>query len=105
MLGFPSTAEVFSPTSDGMRGSTLKRRVFVQRRRRGPRPNGWRPKSLATRPMTRNSVMIEDDLELVIFDADGTLRYVTVPGQHYPLRPEEWRLMPGVRETLAALPV
>lgn len=47
--------------------------------------------------------MIERDLELVIFDADGTLRYVTVPGQHYPLRPEEWRLMPWVRETLAAL--
>jgi len=48
--------------------------------------------------------VIDLDIELVIFDADGTLRYVTVPGQHYPLRPEEWRLMPSVRDTLAALP-
>jgi HAD superfamily hydrolase (TIGR01662 family) len=47
--------------------------------------------------------MIEPDIDLVIFDADGTLRYVTVPGQHYPLRPQEWRLMPSVRETLAGL--
>ncbi|HKO51449.1 MAG TPA: HAD-IIIA family hydrolase [Polyangiaceae bacterium] len=48
--------------------------------------------------------MIDSDIELVIFDADGTLRYVTVPGQHYPLRPEQWRLIPTVRETLASLP-
>jgi D-glycero-D-manno-heptose 1,7-bisphosphate phosphatase len=48
--------------------------------------------------------MIDDDIELLIFDADGTLRYVTVPGQHYPLRSDEWRLMPRVRETLASLP-
>src|SRR4051812_41393120 len=41
--------------------------------------------------------------ELVIFDADGTLRYVTVPGQHYPLSPSEWRLMPGVPQKLATL--
>jgi D-glycero-D-manno-heptose 1,7-bisphosphate phosphatase len=48
--------------------------------------------------------MIDSNIELVIFDADGTLRYVTVPGQHYPLCPEEWRLMPRVRETLRMLP-
>ncbi|HYP77874.1 MAG TPA: HAD-IIIA family hydrolase [Polyangiaceae bacterium] len=48
--------------------------------------------------------MIDPQLELIIFDADGTLRYVTVPGQHYPLRANEWRLMPNVPETLRALP-
>jgi D-glycero-D-manno-heptose 1,7-bisphosphate phosphatase len=48
--------------------------------------------------------MIDRDTELVIFDADGTLRYVTVPGQHYPIHPGEWRLMPRVPETMAALP-
>lgn len=48
--------------------------------------------------------MVDLSTELVIFDADGTLRYVTVPGQHYPLRADEWRLMPGVVETMAALP-
>jgi HAD superfamily hydrolase (TIGR01662 family) len=48
--------------------------------------------------------VIESGIELIVFDADGTLRYVTVPGQHYPLSPAEWRLMPGVREKLLALP-
>jgi D-glycero-D-manno-heptose 1,7-bisphosphate phosphatase len=48
--------------------------------------------------------MIDSDIELVIFDADGTLRYVTVPGQHYPIRSHEWRLMPWVQTTMAALP-
>lgn len=49
--------------------------------------------------------MIDSDIELVVFDADGTLRYVTVPGQHYPIQPDEWRLMPEVRATMAALPI
>jgi len=48
--------------------------------------------------------MIAPETELIIFDADGTLRYVTVPGQHYPLAEEEQRLMPGVVETMARLP-
>jgi D-glycero-D-manno-heptose 1,7-bisphosphate phosphatase len=39
---------------------------------------------------------------LVIFDADGTLRWTTVPGQPCPNAPGEWRLMPNVRETLSA---
>ena len=47
--------------------------------------------------------MIPRDTELVIFDADGTLRWVTVPGQHYPLKPDQWQLMPGVRERLLDL--
>jgi D-glycero-D-manno-heptose 1,7-bisphosphate phosphatase len=37
---------------------------------------------------------------LVIFDADGTLRWTTVPGQTCPYRPDQWRLMPNVRERL-----
>jgi D-glycero-D-manno-heptose 1,7-bisphosphate phosphatase len=39
---------------------------------------------------------------LLILDADGTLRWTTVPGQPCPNAPGEWRLMPNVRETLAA---
>jgi D-glycero-D-manno-heptose 1,7-bisphosphate phosphatase len=37
---------------------------------------------------------------LWIFDADGTLRRTTVPGQPCPRRSEEWELLPGVRRTL-----
>jgi D-glycero-D-manno-heptose 1,7-bisphosphate phosphatase len=54
---------------------------------------------------TKNLTNIDREIDLLIFDADGTLRYVTVPGQHYPIHPDEWRLMPGVREAFAALPV
>lgn len=41
---------------------------------------------------------------LYIFDADGTLRWTTVPGQKYPLGRDEWRLMPGVTARLRAIP-
>lgn len=41
-------------------------------------------------------------LRLLIFDADGTLRWTTIPGQPCPNRPGEWRLMPNVRERLRA---
>lgn len=41
---------------------------------------------------------------LYIFDADGTLRWTTVPGQPCPNRPGEWRLMPNVREILSHMP-
>lgn len=48
--------------------------------------------------------MIEfNSKRLIIFDADSTLRRCTVPGQPCPNRPDEWELMPGVRERLAAL--
>ena len=40
---------------------------------------------------------------LLIFDADGTLRWTKVPGQPWPNRPGEWELMPNVRATLGAL--
>ncbi len=42
--------------------------------------------------------------QLVIFDADDTLRRTTAPGQPCPHRPGEWELIPGVRETLLQLP-
>lgn len=45
-----------------------------------------------------------NDPKLIIFDADGTLRRCTVPGQPCPNRDGEWELMPGVRERLAGLP-
>lgn len=38
---------------------------------------------------------------LIIFDADGTLRYCTVAGQPCPNRAGEWKLYPGVVERLA----
>jgi histidinol-phosphate phosphatase family protein len=41
---------------------------------------------------------------VIVFDADDTLRCTTVPGQPCPHGPGEWRLMPGVREVLSALP-
>jgi D-glycero-D-manno-heptose 1,7-bisphosphate phosphatase len=40
---------------------------------------------------------------LLVFDADGTLRWTTKEGQGYPCRPDEWQLMPNVRETLTRL--
>jgi D-glycero-D-manno-heptose 1,7-bisphosphate phosphatase len=41
---------------------------------------------------------------LYILDADGTLRWTTVPGQKYPLGRDEWRLMPNVADRLRAIP-
>jgi D-glycero-D-manno-heptose 1,7-bisphosphate phosphatase len=42
-------------------------------------------------------------IRLVIFDADDTLRRVTVPGKPCPHGPEEWEPLPGIREALAGL--
>jgi D-glycero-D-manno-heptose 1,7-bisphosphate phosphatase len=41
--------------------------------------------------------------KLIAFDADGTIRRCTVPGQPCPNKPDEWVLMPGVREVLATV--
>ncbi len=41
--------------------------------------------------------------DLIIFDADGTLRRCTVPGQVCPNAPDQWELLPGVAETLAEI--
>jgi D-glycero-D-manno-heptose 1,7-bisphosphate phosphatase len=41
---------------------------------------------------------------LIIFDADGTLRVTTVPGQPCPHGPGEWRLIDGVQDRLRELP-
>ena len=41
------------------------------------------------------------DYRLIIFDADGTLRYCTVEGQPCPNRAGEWKLYPGVIEKLS----
>ena len=40
-------------------------------------------------------------VRLVIFDADNTLRRVTVPGRVCPWGPDEWEPLPGIREALA----
>ncbi|HYC31466.1 MAG TPA: HAD-IIIA family hydrolase [Gemmatimonadales bacterium] len=47
--------------------------------------------------------MPSDPFDLWIFDADGTLRRTTVPGQPCPRRDGEWELLPGVRERLAGI--
>ena len=41
--------------------------------------------------------------KLYVFDADGTLRRSTVPGQPCPNMPGDWELIPGVRERLAGI--
>lgn len=43
------------------------------------------------------------EVKLYIFDADGTLRWTTLPGRRYPLADGEWRLMPGVADRLRAI--
>ena len=43
------------------------------------------------------------DVRLVIFDADNTLRRVTVPGKPCPHGPDEWEPLPGIREALDGL--
>lgn len=48
--------------------------------------------------------MIPPHIRLVVFDADGTLRRVTVPGRVCPRGPDEWEPLPGIREALAGLP-
>jgi D-glycero-D-manno-heptose 1,7-bisphosphate phosphatase len=42
-------------------------------------------------------------VRLVIFDADNTLRRVTVPGKPCPHGPGEWEPLPGIREALRGL--
>lgn len=44
--------------------------------------------------------MTEKIVKLIMFDADGTLRRCTVPGQPCPNNPDEWELMPNIKETL-----
>lgn len=41
--------------------------------------------------------------KLIIFDADGTLRRCKDPKQVCPNKPDEWELIPGVKEKIAAL--
>lgn len=47
---------------------------------------------------------MSDRTRLYIFDADGTLRWTTIPGRKYPLSSREWRLMPNVADRLRAIP-
>ena len=48
-------------------------------------------------------VRVSSPLKLYIFDADGTLRRSTVPGQPCPNMPGDWELIPGVKERLAEI--
>jgi len=41
------------------------------------------------------------NIKLIIFDADDTLRRTTVAGQPAPNAPDQWQLLPNVRETLS----
>jgi D-glycero-D-manno-heptose 1,7-bisphosphate phosphatase len=42
-------------------------------------------------------------IKLFIFDADGTLRRSTIPGQPTPHKGDQWELLPNVREKLQEL--
>lgn len=56
--------------------------------------------------MTNNDITaVEDDNDdlHIIFDADGTLRRCTVPGQPCPNKSNEWELIPGVKEALSTI--
>ncbi|HEY8458984.1 MAG TPA: HAD-IIIA family hydrolase [Blastocatellia bacterium] len=44
-----------------------------------------------------------DNIRLIIFDVDGTLRRTTVEGKPCPHAPGEWELLPGVRERLSRI--
>lgn len=44
---------------------------------------------------------MEKEYRVIIFDADGTLRYCTVEGQPCPNASGEWQLYPDVRAKLA----
>jgi D-glycero-D-manno-heptose 1,7-bisphosphate phosphatase len=57
----------------------------------------------AAEVVLRGDARISAAPSLVVFDADGTLRWTTVPGQRCPHRPDEWRLMPGVDRVLRDL--
>ncbi|HKO15342.1 MAG TPA: HAD-IIIA family hydrolase [Gemmatimonadaceae bacterium] len=52
-------------------------------------------------PLGRDALL--DHVRLLIFDADGTLRRTTVSGRPCPHAPDEWELLPGVRDTLATV--
>jgi D-glycero-D-manno-heptose 1,7-bisphosphate phosphatase len=47
-----------------------------------------------------NGPEIFDRYQLFIFDADDTLRRTVVPGKPCPHGPDEWVLMPGVKQVL-----
>src|SRR4051812_32812568 len=53
--------------------------------------------------MNRHTENIVAGTELIIFDADGTLRRTLVPGRPCPRAPGEWELLPNVRETLTSI--
>lgn len=44
-----------------------------------------------------------DDFDIIIFDADATLRRCTVPNQPCPNADGEWELLPGVKERIQAI--
>jgi D-glycero-D-manno-heptose 1,7-bisphosphate phosphatase len=44
-----------------------------------------------------------ENIKLIIFDMDGTLRRTTVEGKPCPHAPGEWELLPGVREKFAGI--
>jgi histidinol-phosphate phosphatase family protein len=83
-------AETLRGTDDGQRFMELAARyagVLRHQLLAGVRPAA---------PVPRRTSQID----LVIFDADDTLRETTVPGQPCPFAPNEWKLRPGVRRAL-----
>lgn len=46
---------------------------------------------------------LSENIRLIIFDMDGTLRRTTVAGKPCPHAPGEWALLPNVREKLSRI--
>jgi histidinol-phosphate phosphatase family protein len=53
--------------------------------------------------MNRLATRVVEGADVVVFDADGTLRRTTVEGQPCPRKPGEWELLPAVAETLGEI--
>jgi D-glycero-D-manno-heptose 1,7-bisphosphate phosphatase len=53
--------------------------------------------------MKSDRLELSDNIKLIIFDVDGTLRRTTVEGKPCPHAPGEWELLPGVGEKLSRI--
>ncbi|HET7599155.1 MAG TPA: HAD-IIIA family hydrolase [Gemmatimonadales bacterium] len=92
-LGYASlAADSLGDSDDGARFRAAVRRHQAQLRR-----------LLAPVRAARGARVAAPGYDLVIFDADGTLRRTTVPGRPCPYGPGEWELRPGARSVLRRL--
>ncbi len=90
-LGYATLAgQTLGGTADGRRFDALARRYRHELR-----------SAIIALPSARSGRTTVGAYDLLIFDADDTLRRTLVPGQPCPYAAEEWELIPGVRKRLA----